>query len=186
LSLIRISLAAAAAAAIATPALADQAGDTFNAFRAVCGDTHADYTAAIAAAGKTGWQASQFAGAVMGGVTVIDKADRGKAIGDASLVLTMMHGTAVKDPTVNVYTCTLQTDRGGYPALKSAVQGWLGFDPASTTDSVTTYRFTEENGKFRAAAASEFDSAAAAGGMEILTVKRDGNTAILDYVKIKK
>lgn len=186
MNLIRTALAAAALAAIASPVLASDADNTFNAFRQVCGDTRADYASSLAAAGQNGWRNTDVMGNSMPNVTVVEKAARTKSLGDASLMLSLTHGTATKDPTVNVYTCTLQTDRGGYPMLKAAVQAWLGFDPATTSESVTTYRFTEEGGKLRAADASEFNTAAAGTGMQILTVKRDGNDAILDYVKIKK
>jgi len=184
--LIRLSLAAVLLATFAAPAAAAQADDTFKDFKLVCGDTRADYAAATAAAAQHGWQTSDVMAGGMPGVTVIEKQGRKKTLGDASLVLSMTHGTAAKDPSVNVFTCTLQTDRGGYPQLKELAQAWLGFDPASTTEATATYRFTEENGTLRAAAASEFDSAAAGTGMQILTIKRDGGNAILDYVKIKK
>ena len=179
-------LAVAALAAIAAPASASQADDTFKAFRQVCGDTRADYAAASAAAAQNGWKATDVMGNAMPGVTLVEKAGRSRSVGDAALVVSMTHGTAAKDPTVNVYTCTLQTDRGGYPELKGQAQTWLGFAPAASTDTLTTFRFTEENGKLRAAADSDFNAAAAGTGMQILTVKRDGASAILDYVKIRK
>jgi hypothetical protein len=184
-TLIRTALVAALLGAAATPALANQADETFGAFRKVCGDTRADYTAAVAAAGQSGWKNTDVTGSTMPGVTVLEKASRTKSAGDAALILSVTHGTA-SNGAVNVYTCTLQTDRGGFPDLESRTQAWLGFAPHDTSDSKVTFRFTDDHGALKAVADGDIEAAAAGSGVQILTVKRDGNNATLDYVKIKK
>src|SRR5258706_12307882 len=104
-NLIKISLAAAFCAA-ASSVVASPAEDTFNAFRHVCGDTHADYAAAVSTAGQSGWKSSDASGAGMPGVTVIEKAALTKSAGAAALILSAPHGTASKR-TVNVSTFTV-------------------------------------------------------------------------------
>jgi hypothetical protein len=184
-NLIRISLAASLLAAMAAPASAAQADDAFKAFKQVCGDTRADYAAVLAAASQNGWKNTDIMGSTMPGVAIADKAARIKTAGDASLILSVTRGTA-NNGAVKVATCTVQTDRGGYPALSALAQSWLGFAPHDTSDTKATFRFTEDGAALRAVADTEMDAAAAGAGMEILTVKREGNNATLDFVKFKK
>ena len=184
-NLIKISLAAAFCAA-ASSVVASPAEDTFNAFRHVCGDTHADYAAAVSAAGQSGWKASDASGAGMPGVAIIEKTALTKSAGNAALILSVTRGTANKG-AVNISTCTVQTNRGsGFADLQAQAQTWLGFAPHDTSASAVTYRFTDDNGAPKAVADTEIDAAAAGAGMMIVTIKKDGANATLDYVKIKK
>jgi hypothetical protein len=186
-TLLRMTLAAAAATALAAPAAAATADDTFNAFKQVCGDTHADYAAAVSAAQKSGWKTTDAMADTMKGVTITDKAARTRTITDQTLLLFATRGTAkAGGGDVGVQTCTVQTDRGAFPDLTARTQAWLGMPPAATTDVTATFRFTQDAGAYKAVAASELDAAAAGAGMDIVTVRRDGSKATLDFVKIKK
>jgi hypothetical protein len=185
-NLIKISLAATVLCAAAPPAMASPAEDTFNAFRHVCGDTHADYAAAVSAAGQSGWKSSDASGSGMPGMTVIEKTALTKSAGNAALILSLTRGTANKG-AVNISTCTVQTNRGsGFADLQAQAQTWFGFAPHDTSASAVTYRFTDDNGAPKAVADTDIDSAAAGAGMMIVTIKKDGSNATLDYVKIKK
>jgi len=186
-TLLRMTLAAAAATALAAPAAAATADDTFNAFKLVCGDTHADYAAAVTAAGKNSWKQTNVMADTMKGVTVLEKAARTRSVNDQTLMLFVTRGTAkAGGADVGVSTCTVQTDRGAFPELTALTQAWLGLPAAVTTDTTATFRFTEDGGVHKAVGPSDLDAAAAGAGMDIITVRRDGANATLDFVKIKK
>ena len=184
--IVPIALAAAlAATGLANSARAADAEPVFAAFAAVCGQPAADFAAVKAAADAHGWGATDApADAGMAGVAVADTLSKATTAGKAGLVLSAWHGVTQKG--VKVSDCTVHVAKTDFGNLRTAAASWLGSAPAETTPKKSIFRFTEDGGAHRALAASEYDSAAAGSGLEILTVSGDANGTVLDLLLIKK
>jgi hypothetical protein len=181
---IGIALTGALLVAAATPAASAAAEANFDAFAKVCADTHADYPAVVTAADAHGWKATQVTAATMDGVAVTDKLSRGANVGGAALTLFAWRGTAKGG--VRVSACTVRVAKADFAGLQSAAQAWLGFAPQDATAKKATFRYTEADGAHHALASTEYDTAAAGAGMEILTISSDAQGTVADLLKIKK
>ena len=184
----KLSMAAALLTAIAAPAFANNSDDAFNSFKTVCGGTAAEYADVVAASQSDGWKVAQVQGTnAMPGVSVTDKATRSKSVSESALMLFASRGLAqISGSAYTVSTCTVSSDRGDLPTLTARAQGWLGFAPHGTTSDSATFRFTMAGGAPTAVADGDINAAAAAAGLETLTIKRTGSKLTLDLVKFKK
>jgi len=175
-------IAAAIFAAIASPACADP---VFAAFTKVCADTRADFSAVTAAANANGWKKSDSAGdTTMEGVDVSDRLTRASKIGDSEVTLFAWRGMTRKG--VQVSACTMHVAKSAFAEVQQDAAAWTGFAAQDAGPTNALYRFSDAPEGRHALAKSDYDTAAAGPGMEILTVSTDGHGAILDLLKIKK
>ncbi|MEO8927458.1 MAG: hypothetical protein ABI306_09895 [Caulobacteraceae bacterium] len=179
------SLAAAALVAVAaSPALAAPDGAlSFAAFVQVCGATHADYQAVLAAADAGGWKTTQVKADPFPGVTIADTLARDSSAGGSALTLHAWRGAK---GAVQVSECTVRIAKARFADMQGAAQAWLGFAPRSATAKKATFMFADEGAAHRALTSADQEAAAAGAGMQILSVSGDEDGAILSVLKIKK
>ena len=175
---------AAAVMAFAAPALAapDNA-QSFAAFTKVCGDTHADYPAVLAAADAGGWKTTQVKADPFPGVTVADSLSRDSSAGGSALTLYAWRGAK---GAIQISECRVRVGKGKLADMQAAAQAWLGFAPRAATAKKATFMFSDEGGARKGLAEADQEAAAAGGGMQILTVSGDQDGAVLGILKIKK
>ncbi len=183
--MVKTCLASAFLALIAAPALAaaPDAGQAFDAFAAVCADTHVDYPAVTAAADAGKWKPTEVKAATMEGVAVTDKISRDAKAGGADLTLFAWRGAK---GAIQVSACTVRVSKAKADDLRGRAQAWAGFAPQDADAKKATFRFTDAVGARKPLAKPDYEEAAAGAGMEILTVSADGQDTILDLLKIKK
>jgi hypothetical protein len=161
------------------------ADPVFDAFANVCGAPAADFAAVKAAADAQHWGPTDAkADASMPGVTVSDELTRASTVAKTGLVLSAWHGTTKTG--VKIGDCTVHVQKANLAALKGAAGTWLAFPAQEDSAKHAVYRFTEAAGAHHALTSAEFDAAAAATGLEILTVSGDANGTVLDLMMIKK
>ncbi len=159
------------------------AAPAFDAFRQICGDTHADFPAVVKALDANGWVATDVKATTMEGVTVSEQVSRSKVVaGDKLVALTW---TGLKG-TVKITACTVRSPNSQTEEIKTAVQGWVGFAPQIADAKRVSFRFADESGARRALTQADYDAAAAGPGLEMLTVSNDGTDTIIDLLNIKK
>jgi hypothetical protein len=172
-------LAGALALGLATPVAASPA---FDAFRHVCGDTRADFTAVKAAVSAGGWIPTEVQPSTMEGVTVIESLARTAMAGDARITVYAWHGTKGK---IEVSVCTMRVTGPKYAVLDGEAKAWVGFAPQTATDEKSSFQFTDAGGARKALDKTGYDAAAAGAGLEMFTVTADGQQTIIDLLKIK-
>jgi len=179
----KICLATAVVAAIAAPAAAGT--PVFEAFRKVCGDTHADYASIVSALNTNGWKQVDTKGSTMEGVKVTDSISRGLTVGESHLTLFAWRGAK---GDVQISACTVRASPAKSDPLKADARTWTGFDPQSVDaqSGRIGYQFTDDADAHRALAKTDYDAAAAGAGLELMTLSTDGSDTILDLLKIKK
>jgi hypothetical protein len=99
-------------------------------------------------------------------------------------VLSAWYGTTKSG--VKVSDCTVHVAKSDFAPLRDEAGAWLAFTAQETTPKKAVYRFTEADGAHHPLAAGEYDAAAGAAGMQILTVSADANGTVLDLMMIKK
>lgn len=170
---------AALALAMALPAVASPA---FDGFKAVCGDTHLDFAAVKSAADAGHWAPTEVQSSTMEGVTVAESLARTVVAGGAKLTLFAWHGTK---GAVQVSACTVRVSPGKFSDLSHDAAAWAGFAPQVASANKSVWQFTENAGALKPVQKTEYNAAAAAGGLEFFTVTGVGPEAILDLLKIK-
>ena len=181
----KIAIATLAASALAASAHAAGANTSFEAFKSVCVSSTADLAAVKAAADSHGWGATDAKGdANMNGVTITDQLDRAMTADKVGLVLSAWQG--VKG-AVKINDCTVHIAKADYDSVRAAAGAWTAFPAQVSSAKRETYRFTTgKDGKPTALTPAEFDAAAAAAGLEILSVSGDQDGTVLDLMTIRK
>lgn len=177
------SLAAAFLAAAAPAFAAPGGAQSFAAFTKVCGDTHADYPAVVAAADAGGWRPTQVKADAFPGVTVAESLSRDTSAGGAALTLYAWRGAK---GAIQIAECQVRIGKGKLAEMRAAAQAWLGFAPQDATAKKATFLFTDEGGAHKAVAQADRDTAAAGAGLQMMTVSGDPDGAIVSILKIKK
>lgn len=170
---------AALALALASPALASP---VFDAFQKVCGDTHGDFAATKAAVDAGHWVPTEVAPNTMEGVTITESLARQITVGGARLTLFAWRGSK---GTVQVIACTIKVTQTPFAGLADDAKAWVGFAPEAATATKAVWRYTETGGAKSAVQKANYDKAAAAGGLDFLTVSQLGPETVLDLLKIK-
>lgn len=182
---VAVALTALALSVCIPAAVAAAPNPAFDAFATVCGAPAGDFVAVRAAADAHAWgSAEPTTDSAMPGVTIGERLSRGSTAGNVGLVLSAWQGVTAKG--VKVTACTVHVAKSDFGALRTAATAWLAFAPADITERKVVYRFTDKDSAHHALAAAEYDAAAAAAGLEILTVSGDANGTLLDLLVIKK
>jgi hypothetical protein len=167
------------------PAWAAGSSPVFDAFATVCAAPSADFAGVKAAAESQHWSATDAKpDAAMAGVTVTDTLALASTVGKTGLVLSAWHG-ATKNG-VKISDCTVHVQGAVFPEVKDAAGAWLAFPAQEDAPKRAIYRFTDTAGAHRSLTSAEFDAAAAATGLQILTVSGDADGTVLDLMMIKK
>jgi hypothetical protein len=188
--MLRISVSSALALAVlAAPLAAFAAGpedSAFDAFKQLCIDTGADYSAAVKVAGDNGWTDSAVGVSVPQKVTNTDKAARAKSLPDTGLLLSLTRGVATGGLIMT--TCTVNSDHGSFGDLSARVQKVFGVAPLSTTDDSATFHVTGGAGAWKNVPDNAAMGAAVGGpgGLNLINVKLEDGVVILDYIKVTK
>jgi hypothetical protein len=181
--------AAAAAIVLAAPIAASAAPQTdpaFDAFRKYCGDTGADFTAAVKAADADGWKDTQVIADTLPGVSVTQKAARTTGAGPDALRLLITSGLrSTKSGDIVVSTCTVSSDTA-VPGLLGRAQAWLNMATMSADTDKASYLLTMNGGTRTLLATGDIDAAVGKGGAHLLKFKEDANSEILDYERFSK
>lgn len=175
----------AAAIVCSVPASAEGTRPIFDTFAKVCAAPAADFASVRAAADAQRWGPTDVkADASMAGVTVADTLTRASTVEKTGLVLSAWHG--VTKSGVKIGDCTVHVQKADFAGMKDAAGAWLAFAPQEDSPKRAIYRFTEAAGARHPLTQAEFDTAAAAAGLEILTVSGDADGTVLDLMVIKK
>ncbi len=182
------SVVAAAVAALslfaALPSAAQTRGPVFAAFATVCAVPAADFLTVRKAADAQGWGDSDVkADANMPGVTIADQINRSSTIDKTGVVMSAWHGSK---GAVKVSDCTFHVAKVDFDALRKDAGAWLTFPAQDSSPKRVTFRFTDTDGVHKALTPADFDAAAGANGLEILTITGDANGTVLDLMMIKK
>jgi len=172
-------LAAATVVALALPAAASP---SFDAFRRVCGDTHADFAAIKSALGAATWGPTEVAPTNMEGVTPDESIARTTTVGDARVTIFAWVGTR---GAYHVTACTARVTKLPVDGAARETQGWLGFAAQSADAGKSTWRYSDTAGGHAGVDKAGYEAAAAAGGLFFLNVFADHGEAVLDLLKIK-
>jgi hypothetical protein len=175
-------LRAALAGAFLAAAAPVAASPAFDGFRTVCGETHGDFAAVKAAVDAGHWAPTEVQPSTMEGVTVTESLAREAVAGDAKMTLFAWHGAK---GNVQVSACTIRVSPGKLADLAAETKGWMGFAPQSADPAKAAWQFTETAGARKPLDKSGYEAAAAAGGLDFLTIKTDGHEVIVDLLKIK-
>ena len=179
------AIISATAVAGVAPAWAEGSTPAFAAFAMVCAAPAADFAAVRSAADAHGWGESDVkADPNMPNVIVADQLTRSSTADKTSLVLSAWHGATKTG--VKVSDCTVHVAKSDFAPLRDEAAAWLAFTAQENTPTKAIYRFTDTGGAHHPLAASEYDAAAGAAGMEILTVSSGPNGTVLDLLMIKK
>ena len=182
LSEFRAVLAAVAILGLATVARAETVDPIFTAFQEVCMIPDAAPDAVTVAANTHDWTASSAAGQALPGFIVSNTVAKARKIGEANLVLYSWKGA--KGP-VTASECRIQASRADFRALQGAVAASLGFPGAQTTPTKVVFHYAGPGAAPKAITDnSQFDAAAGAGGLYILTLSSDGKGASADLLKL--
>ncbi len=188
-TLFSVASMAAIATAGAAPAWATKdslpPGPALTAFQTVCATPLADFATVKRAADAGGWAEGQVkSDTTMPSVTISDQMTRGSTNGDQALVMSAWQG--LHKSGARISDCTLHADKVAFAAIRDATAAWMAVPPKTNEPKKVIYEFTETAGAHKAVAPSERDAAAAAGGLEILTISPDADGAVLDLLVIKK
>jgi hypothetical protein len=181
-----LAAALSATAVLASaPALAAGSSPVFDAFANVCAVPAADFASVKTAAATQRWGPTDAQPeASMAGVTVADTLALASSVGKTGLVLSAWHGTTKTG--VKISDCTVHVQKAVFPEIKEAAGAWLAFPAQEDSPKRAIYRFTDTAGARRSLTSAEFDAAAAATGLQILTVSGDADGTVLDLMMIKK
>jgi hypothetical protein len=179
MNLSTLTAAAGLALAMAAPAAASPA---FDGFKSVCGDTHLDFAAVKSAVDAGHWVPTEVQPSTMEGVTVTESLARAVVAGGAKLTLFAWHGTK---GAVQVSACTVRVSPGKFADLAHDAGAWTGFAAQVASPSKSVWQFTETGGAMKAVQKTDYNAAAAAGGLDFFTVTAAGPETILDLLKIK-
>jgi hypothetical protein len=162
-----------------------QTGDpVFAAFNETCMAADANPDAVSAAANTHGWTAANAAGQTLPGFTESGKVSKTKKIGETDITLFSWKGA--KGP-IFAEECQIHSTRGDLAALQGAAAKALGMAAAQTAPTKVVFHY---KGPASAPTAltdnSQFDAAAGAGGLYILTLSSDGKGVNADLLKIHK
>jgi hypothetical protein len=176
---VKLILISAAAAAFAAPAMASPG---FDAFKTVCGETHADFTAIKAALGAPGWTVTEAQQNALPGVTPTEGIARRRIAGDTEITVNAWTG---EKGNYHLTACTVKVSKVAASAATQETQAWLGFAPESTENGQAKWRYSENGGTRTALKQPDYESAAGGAGMFMLSVSPDKNDAVIDLLKIK-
>lgn len=181
-----LAAAAAAAALLASMAARAQSPDpVFAAFATICGQPAADFAGVQSAANAHGWSSSDVkADPGMPNVEIAEQITRASTVDKTGLVMSAWHGATKSG--VKVSDCTVHVAKADFSGMRDAAGAWLTFAPQDSTAKKAIYRFTDASGTRHPLAAGEYDAAAAASGMQILTISGDADGTVLDLMMIKK
>ncbi|MFI4975899.1 MAG: hypothetical protein ACHP84_15265 [Caulobacterales bacterium] len=188
---VRSLLFCLALAPLALPSLASAAAQpedkAFDAFQQVCVAPVGEFADVVKAADGGGWTSAQVLAETPPGVSNTDKAARGKNVDGTDLRLFATRGIAhPKGGDVVMSTCTVNSNIGNLGDLPTRAQTMLGVAPVSTTATSATFHVAGGQGAWRSVADNGVDAAIAGGGLDVITVKTEGTSVILDYIKITK
>ena len=179
MKILPLSAMAALLAGMALPAAASPA---FDGFRAVCGDSHMDFAAIKSAVDAGHWVPTEVTPNSMPGVTVTESVARTVNAGGAKLTLFAWHGTK---GAVQVSACTVRVTQAKFADLSHDAQAWTGFAPQTSDTGKAVWQFTEDAGARKAVQKADYNTAAAAGGLNFFTVSSVGAETVIDLLKIK-
>jgi hypothetical protein len=169
---------------LAVVAKAQAVDPVFAAFNDTCVAADADPNAVSGAANTHGWTPTNASGQTLPGFTLGDKVSKSKKIGDDEITLFSWKGAK---GSIFANECQIHATRADFAGLQSAVAKMLGFAAAQTAPTKVVFHYTgPANAPKALADNSQFDAAAGAGGLYILTLSSDGKGANADLLKIHK
>ena len=180
----RFALAALAVLGLAGTARAQTANPVFTAFHDACMVPDLAPGAVNSAASAHDWKSTNADGHAIDGFVVSNKVSKARTVGDANL--TLYDWTGAKG-AVTASECQVQVSAASLAALQGAASAALGFAPAETSPQKVTFRYAGPGASPAAITdKSQFDVAAGAGGLYILTLSASGKGAFISLLKIHK
>ena len=172
----------ALAASIGVPAAA--ASPAFDAFKKVCGDTHANFADIKSALAGPGWTSTEVLPTNMEGVTPTEGVARTSTAGNEQIAVYAWEGTKGQ---FHLVACTARVKQLKLGEANGDAKVWLGFAP-DNANGKSTWRYGLTNGAPAAVnmtnqAATQ--AAAAGDGLYFLNVFSDHDEVVIDLLKIK-
>ncbi len=179
--LLEATFVGALAASFGLPAAASPA---FDAFKKVCGDTHADFTAVKAALGEAGWTPTEVLPTNMEGVSPTEGIARTSTIGNEHVAVYAWEGTKGQ---FHLSACTARVRALQLGQANNEAKTWLGLAPENANGK-STWRYGLTSGApaaFNMSDQAATQAAAASGGLYFFNVFVDHGEVVLDLLKIK-
>jgi hypothetical protein len=175
--------AAILALAAASAAAAQAADPIFAAFHEACMATGAQPAAVTSATAGHDWKNGDAAGTPISGFAVDNKVSKARRVGDAELKLFAWHGTK---GAIQADECQIAVSKADFAALRGAVASSLGFPAQQDSPEKAVFQFTGTMDAPKAVDSSGFDQAAGSGGLDLLTVSKQGSGAFVELLRIRK
>ena len=176
-------LAAVLGLAAASAAAAESADPVFAAFHEACIATGAEPAAVTTYTTGHDWKSSDVTGTPISGFAVDNKLSKSTRAGDAELKLFAWHGT--KGP-IQANECQIAVSKADFAAVRNAVASSLGFAAQQDSADKAVFQFSGPTNAPKAIDSSQFEQAAGSGGLNLLTVSKQGSGAFLELLRIQK
>jgi hypothetical protein len=183
----RLTILAAAAAALAFPAVASAQDDpALAAFETVCVASGGNYAQMLSAATSGGWTDTQVVPETDTAVSITSQAAREKTVDGVTLTLLVNQGLRhTRSGDVPQSVCKISDGRPD-PGVITRSTAWLGFAQDSGDATLAVY-YVKPGGVRPAHVPSDgLNAAMAAGGFSIIKVQQDQGSAIFVYTTYSK
>jgi hypothetical protein len=169
--------------AAASAASAQGAEPIFAAFHQACIATGAEPAAVTGATASHDWKSGDATGTPISGFAVDNKVSKATRVGDAELKLFAWHGTK---GAIQADECQIAVSKADYAAVRSAAAASLGFAAQQDSPEKAVFQFSGSTDSPKPVDNSQFDQAAGSGGLDLLTVSKQGSGAFLELLRIRK
>jgi len=176
-------LAAVLGLAAAGAAAAQASDPAFAAFHDACMATGAEPAAVTTFTTRHDWKASDVAGTPISGFAVDNKVSKSTRAGDAELKLFAWHGTK---GAIQADECQISVSKADFAAVRSAVAASVGFAAQQDSAEKAVFQFSGSASAPKPVDNSGFDQAAGSGGLNLLTVSKQGSGAFLELLRIRR
>lgn len=176
-------MAAVLGLAAASGAAAQAADPVFAAFHDACIATGAEPAAVTTFTTSHDWKNSDVAGTPISGFAVDNKVSKSIRAGDADLKLFAWHGTK---GAIQADECQISVSKADLAAVRSAAAASLGFAAQQDSAEKAVFQFSGPTNAPKPVDSSGFDQAAGSGGLNLLTISKQGSGAFLELLRIRK
>ena len=151
-------------------------------FKDVCMLNGPGPAAVTTAAASHGWKNGDASGSPIAGFTVDTKVSRTTHIGGANVTLFAWHGAK---GAIQADECQVEASKASFEEVRDAVASDLSMQPQQVLADKAVFQHSVKDGAFQGIAdKSGFDAAAGAGGLHLLTVKKNGAGVFVSLLKI--
>jgi hypothetical protein len=183
----RLTILAAAAAALAFPAAALAQDDpALTAFQQVCVASGGNYTQMLSAATSGGWTETQVVPETDTAVSITSQAAREKSVNGFTLTLLANQGLRhTRSGDVPQSVCKISVNKAD-PGVITRSTTWLGFPQDGGDNTLAVYYVKPGGAQPTHVPTNGLNAAMASGGFSIIKVQQDSGSAIFVYTTYSK